>query len=46
MQQIEAMGRRALAIHQVIRGGRIRDAQPPGGVGGRFWFWSGLLTRR
>ncbi|MFG1870526.1 hypothetical protein [Micromonospora arborensis] len=29
---------------QVIRSGRIRDAQPPGGVGGRFWLWSGLLT--
>ncbi|SCE98829.1 WD40 repeat domain-containing protein [Micromonospora chokoriensis] len=29
---------------QVIRNGRVRDAQPPGGVGGRFWFWTGLLT--
>ncbi|CCH19851.1 hypothetical protein [Micromonospora lupini] len=29
---------------QVIRSGRIRDAQPPGGVGGRFWIWTGLLT--
>ncbi|MGW1452400.1 hypothetical protein ACWCO3_29645 [Micromonospora sp. NPDC002411] len=29
---------------QVIRSGRVRDAQPPGGVGGRFWFWTGLLT--
>ncbi|MDG4783018.1 hypothetical protein O7614_25465 [Micromonospora sp. WMMD961] len=29
---------------QVIRNGRVRDAQPPGGVGGRFWFWTFLLT--
>ncbi|MGW5576333.1 hypothetical protein [Micromonospora chokoriensis] len=29
---------------QVIRNGRVRDAQPPGGVGGRFWLWTGLLT--
>ncbi|MEV1156124.1 hypothetical protein AB0J27_12055 [Micromonospora chokoriensis] len=29
---------------QVIRSGRVRDAQPPGGVGGRFWLWTGLLT--
>ncbi|WP_406062229.1 hypothetical protein [Micromonospora sp. NBC_00860] len=29
---------------QVIRGGRVRDAEPPGGVGGRFWLWTGLVT--
>ncbi|PWR05648.1 hypothetical protein DKT68_25855 [Micromonospora acroterricola] len=29
---------------QVIQGGRTRDAQPPGGVGGRFWLWTGLIT--
>ncbi|MEU7655399.1 hypothetical protein AB0C42_17165 [Micromonospora taraxaci] len=29
---------------QVIRNGRVRDARPPGGVGGRFWLWTGLLT--
>ncbi|GAB3942320.1 hypothetical protein GCM10027614_29150 [Micromonospora vulcania] len=29
---------------QVIRGGRVRDAQPPGGVGLRFWLWAGLFT--
>ncbi|MEU4553073.1 hypothetical protein [Micromonospora violae] len=29
---------------QVIHGGRVRDAQPPGGVGGRFWLWTGLAT--
>ncbi|WP_328848735.1 hypothetical protein [Micromonospora zamorensis] len=29
---------------QVIRSGRVRDAQPPGGVGGRFWLWTGLVT--
>ncbi|MGW3606183.1 hypothetical protein [Micromonospora sp. NPDC005161] len=28
---------------QVVRSGRVRDAQPPGGVGGRFWLWSGLI---
>ncbi|MER6591688.1 hypothetical protein ABT214_07530 [Micromonospora purpureochromogenes] len=28
----------------VISGGRIRDARPPGGVGGRFWFWTVLIT--
>ncbi|WP_422736260.1 hypothetical protein ACN263_22090 [Micromonospora sp. WMMD729] len=29
---------------QVLRSGRIRDARPPGGVGGRFWLWTGLLA--
>lgn len=29
---------------QVVRSGRVRDAQPPGGVGGRFWLWTGLVT--
>ncbi|MGC4881025.1 hypothetical protein ACLQ26_32710 [Micromonospora sp. DT43] len=29
---------------QVIRSGHVREAQPPGGVGGRFWLWTGLLT--
>ncbi|MGW2624863.1 hypothetical protein [Micromonospora taraxaci] len=29
---------------EVIRSGRVRDAQPPGGVGGRFWLWTILLT--
>ncbi|SCE99178.1 hypothetical protein GA0070607_4082 [Micromonospora coriariae] len=29
---------------QVVRSGRVRDAQPPGGVGGRFWLWTGLIT--
>ncbi|MET8094380.1 hypothetical protein [Micromonospora sp. NPDC005220] len=29
---------------QVIRAGRVRDAEPPGGVGARFWLWTGLVT--
>ncbi|WP_433265587.1 hypothetical protein ACQPWR_00540 [Micromonospora vinacea] len=28
----------------VISAGRIRDANPPGGVGGRFWGWGILIT--
>ncbi|MGC4760479.1 hypothetical protein [Micromonospora trifolii] len=28
----------------VISGGRTRDANPPGGVGGRFWGWALLIT--
>lgn len=26
----------------VVRSGRTRAAEPPHGVGGRFWFWTGL----
>ncbi|MFI7608988.1 TolB family protein [Micromonospora sp. NPDC049366] len=29
---------------QVIASGRTRDAHPPGGVGGRFWYWTVLTT--
>ncbi|MGC4748498.1 hypothetical protein ACLQ28_23015 [Micromonospora sp. DT201] len=29
---------------QVIRSGHVRGAEPPGGVGGRFWRWSCLVT--
>ncbi|MEU4526884.1 hypothetical protein AB0F49_01515 [Micromonospora ureilytica] len=28
----------------VISSGRTRDANPPGGVGGRFWAWGVLIT--
>ncbi|MGW0504266.1 TolB family protein [Micromonospora sp. NPDC003241] len=27
----------------VIESGRVRQASPPGGVGGRFWWWTGLI---
>ncbi|MER5458376.1 hypothetical protein ABT008_26760 [Micromonospora sp. NPDC002389] len=27
----------------VIESGRVREASPPGGVGGRFWWWTGLI---
>ncbi|SCL38057.1 hypothetical protein GA0070624_6082 [Micromonospora rhizosphaerae] len=26
----------------VVHAGRVRDADPPWGVGGRFWWWTGL----
>ncbi|WP_203980545.1 PD40 domain-containing protein, partial [Micromonospora phaseoli] len=29
---------------EVIRSGRTRQASPPGGVGGRFWFWTTLTV--
>ncbi|MEV4483457.1 hypothetical protein [Micromonospora coxensis] len=28
----------------VVRAGRVRAADPPTGVGGRFWWWTGLAT--
>ncbi|MFI6266487.1 TolB family protein [Micromonospora sp. NPDC051006] len=28
---------------EVVRSGRVRDAEPPGGVGLRFWLWTGLI---
>ncbi|MCW3814168.1 DPP IV N-terminal domain-containing protein [Micromonospora sp. DR5-3] len=28
----------------VVRSGRVRDADPPWGVGGRFWWWAGLVA--
>ncbi|WP_158573834.1 hypothetical protein [Micromonospora craniellae] len=27
----------------VIESGRVREASPSGGVGGRFWWWTGLI---
>ncbi|MFG2059060.1 hypothetical protein ACGFI9_34095 [Micromonospora sp. NPDC048930] len=29
---------------QVVHSGRVRDADPPWGVGGRFWWWTGLVA--
>ncbi|MEU7850186.1 hypothetical protein AB0B74_04615 [Micromonospora parva] len=28
----------------MISAGRTRAANPPGGLGGRFWFWTILIT--
>ncbi|SCG48972.1 hypothetical protein [Micromonospora coxensis] len=28
----------------VVRAGRVRAADPPSGVGGRFWWWTGLAS--